>query len=407
MTALVLAGLMTLAYAALAGRLDRLSVGAPIVFVLIGMILSATVLDDVTVSVSSEVVKAVTEATLALLLFSDASTIGVRDLRRDAALPSRLLLVGLPLTLVLGTVAAYLVLPGLGWAAAALVASILAPTDAALSIPVIESTSVPTRLRRALNVESGLNDGIATPFVVVLIAVVAADESGSDRFVTDALRAIGIAVVVAAVLGFLGGRLVTWTTARGWTTATSQQLTVLVVAGLSYVAAVDLEGNGFVAAFVAGLLFGQATHHELHESTEFAETTGLFLSYVVWTLFGALLAGPLVSAAWQWRPLLYGVLSLTVLRMLPVSVALRGTRLRSGTVAFIGWFGPRGLPSVVFLILAIDDLHLGSLSDPLVQTVVWTILLSVLLHGLSAGPLATRYGRRISAIEPPPVELDG
>ena len=405
MTGLVVLGIVAVVYAVAAAKLDRVSVGAPIVFLLAGTALGSGVLGVLDLSPSSKPVELLTELTLALLLFADASTVSLAQLKSDVALPTRLLLIGLPLTIVLGTVLAHLIVPGSGWAVAGLIATILAPTDAALSIPVVSNPVVPVRIRRALNVESGLNDGIATPIVAVLIAVVAAEESTGQNWVANAAKAIGVALAVAAVAGLVGGLLVAWATRRRWMTALSQQLVVVTLAPLTYIAALEFGGNGFVACFAAGLLFGSATRHRLHAATEFTETTGLFLSFLVWALFGVTLVAPILSHQWHWAPVVYALLSLTLVRMLPVALALIGSHLRPVTVIFVGWFGPRGLASVVFLILALDDLHITQLTDPLVQTVVWTIVLSVLLHGLTSNPLARAYGQHISAVRPEPAEL--
>ena len=405
MTGVVALGVCAVLYALTASRLDRLSIGAPLVFLLAGAVLGPGWLDVLAVPVNSEPFKLITELTLALLLFTDASTVRLARLKEDAGFPARLLMIGLPLTLVLGTLLARLLAPSLAWPMAALIATILAPTDAALSLPVVSNAMVPVRIRRALNVESGLNDGIATPIVAVLLAIVAAEAVHGPGWVAAASRSIGGALLVAAIVGAGGGRLVAWARARGWTTSTSEQLLVLVAALLAYLAAVGVEGNGFVAAFTAGLFFGSASGHVLHEATEHTETSGMFLSFAVWALFGAALVGPVLAQQWRAAPIAYAILSLTVVRMLCVAVALYGSRLHPLTILFVGWFGPRGLASVVFLVIAVDDLGITQLSDPLVQTVVWTIALSVVLHGLTSAPLARAYGVRIGALRPPPSDL--
>lgn len=401
-------GVIAVLYALTAARLERWSVGAPLVFVTAGVMLSTLTAGVLDAPHRSEPVKIATEATLALILFADASTIGARRLRGDATIPARLLLVGLPLTIALGSLLAHLVIPGVGWAMAGLIATILTPTDAALSVPVVTNRAVPERLRRALNVESGLNDGIATPIIVIMISVVAGTETAAASDVPGPLRAIGIALVVAVALGVTGGRLALWAQQHRSMTVTSERLIVIALAALSYLLAAQLGGNGFVAAFAAGLCFGTASRHVLHEATEFTETTAMFLSYAVWAVFGAVLLGPLLRQPWPWSSILYAVLALTVIRMIPVGLSLMGTRLGGVTTAFLGWFGPRGLASVVFLLMAADELHIEQLDHPLVQTVVWTIALSVLLHGLTAAPFVRSYVRATATTgsEPPERPLD-
>jgi NhaP-type Na+/H+ or K+/H+ antiporter len=252
------------------------------------------------------------------------------------------------------------------------------------------------RIRRALNVESGLNDGIATPFVTLFIALAAAEEgTGDQAWAAAALKQIGLAILAAVVVGYLGGKLLALATDRGWTSEVSEQIAILALALLAYVGAVAIGGNGFVAAFVGGILFGAATRRRLEASGQFTETLGLSATFVVWSIFGALFVGQLLTHELSAQPILYAILSLTVIRMVPVAIALTGTHLRPATVAFMGWFGPRGLASVVFTLIALEELEHGGGGGTLVATATWTILLSVVLHGVSAPPLAARYGASI------------
>lgn len=400
MSGLTILAVVFVLYALLAGRLDRLSVTAPMVFVVVGAILGPGGADLLKVSLSNETTLAITEITLALLLFADASTVRFRDVEGDASLPGRLLFIGLPLTVVLGTVLARLLEPGIGWAAAALVATILAPTDAALGLAVVTNRAVPGRIRRALNVESGLNDGLATPFVTLFLAIVVSEESSSTQgWAGAALSQISLAVVAAVVVGLGGGWLLGQARSHDWTSAVSEELAVLALAVLAYTGSVAIGGNGFVAAFIGGLMFGQATKRDLEGPVEFTETIGLFLSFLVWTLFGALFVGPVLAGEPYWAAIGYAVLSLTVVRMLPVAISLVGLGMRRSTLLFMGWFGPRGLASVVFTLVALEDLRSGAPEQsPLVQVATWTILLSVVAHGLTAGIIAPRYGARMGSL---------
>ena len=386
---------VVVAYALVASRLDRWWITAPMVFVAAGVILGPGGLDVLPLSLTNETVLTITELTLALLLFSDAFTVRLRDVEGDAGLPQRLLFVGLPLTVIAGALLAYLIFPEVGWAAAALIATILAPTDAALGLAVVTNKAVPVRIRRALNVESGLNDGMATPLVTLFIAVVAAEEGlGDTAWGLEALKQIGLAIVAAVVVGYIGGKLFAFATERGWTSQVSEQIAILALALLAYQGAVTIGGNGFIAAFAGGILFGAATKQRLAEPVQFTETLGLAGSFLVWSLFGALFVGELLTGDLAARPIVYAILSLTVIRMVPVAIALLGTHLRPATVAFMGWFGPRGLASVVFTLLALEEIERGGAM--LLATVTWTILLSVVLHGISASPLAARYGASIA-----------
>jgi sodium/hydrogen antiporter len=385
-------------YSIVASRLDRVSVSAPLVFVSVGVVVGPAISDALPSDLGGEAGKLLAELTLGLLLFADASTVRLRDVRGDAGLPARLLLIGLPLTMILGTLTAKLLFPSQGWAMAALIATILAPTDAALGLAVVTNRAVPVRIRRALNVESGLNDGIATPFVTLFILVVAAEEAvGAGDWASEALKELGLAIAVAFVVGIGAGLAVVAARKRSWTTPLSEELAVLSLALLSYSASVTIGGNGFVAAFVAGILFGATTQGRLSEPTELAENIGLFASFLVWTLFGAFLVGPQIRNGIDGSAIVFALMSLTVVRMAPVAVALWGMRLRRDTLAFAGWFGPRGLASVVFLLIAVEELHEGPATETLAEAVIFTVLLSVVLHGLTAGPLASSYGHRIEA----------
>ena len=403
--------LLVAGYALIANRLDRLSVGPALVFVALGFVLGPVVLGSLHLDVESTTVQELAELTLALVLFTDASTVGLGGLRRDAVLIGRLLGIGLLLTMAAGGIVGMLVFPELPLATALLIGAILAPTDAALGLPVITNPAVPVRIRRILNVESGLNDGIATPFVLLFIALATSAAGSEGRHVATALVEIAIAAVVGIGIGGIGGRLLVIADGRGLTSDLSRQIAVLALAVGGYFASVALGGNGFVAAFVAGLAFGAATHRTEERAELFSETAGILLSIAVWTIFGASFVSSLFQRTDDLRPILYAILSLTVIRMVPVTIALVGTRLGWPTVAFVGWFGPRGLASIVFGLLAVDALtREGVVSGALASTVTWTVLLSVILHGVTAGPLSARYGRwiavRRAAIGEPAPELE-
>jgi sodium/hydrogen antiporter len=398
MSGLTVLAVVFVAYALIAARLDRWRITAPMVFVAAGLILGPHALGILPFSLSSTTVLTITELTLALLLFSDGSTVRLRDVDGDSELPDRLLFIGLPLTVAAGTLIARFLLPGVTWALAALIATILAPTDAALGLAVVTNRAVPVRIRKALNVESGLNDGLVTPFVTLFIAVTAAAEHISGHeWALEALKEIGLAAVAAAVVGIAGGKLLAFAKDQGWTSQVSEQIAILALALLAYSGSVAIGGNGFVAAFGGGILFRAVTRGRgLAAAGAFTETLGLTASFLVWAIFGALFVGGIFTHVHSARPILYAVLSLTVIRMVPVAVALTRAHLRPATTAFIGWFGPRGLASVVFTLIALEEFEHSSDGKLLVEAATWTILLSVVLHGVSAAPLAARYGALIA-----------
>ncbi len=397
---LTLFAILLALYGGIGILLGRWSITMPMVFVIIGVLMGSYGLDLVPIRPGDEATRVLTELTLALLLFADASTLDFGRLRHDAGLPLRLLGIGLPLTIALGALAAVVLFPAQGGGFAFLVAAILAPTDAALGLPIFTNPNVPVRIRRALNVESGLNDGIATPFVTLFIALAVAEEGAVPQtgWLTNALIQIGLAIVAGVAVGAIGGKLLQIAHQRKWTDGAPLQFAVLALALTAYLGSMALGGNGFVAAFIAGIVFGAITRSQLAESADYTETTGTLLSLFVWTIFGATFVVPAALLAFDWRVIAYALLSLTLIRMLSVALAVWGLRFRRDTVGVMGWFGPRGLASVIFGLLAFDELTAASKEAGLLASIVtWTILLSVLAHGLSAQPLAAWYARRLKS----------
>ena len=393
--ALIALTLLVFGWSVVSGRLERLDVTGPIVFVVAGVLLCNGSWAVVNVEIESHAVHALAEVTLALLLFADAARVDPHDLRRSAGLPIRLLAIGLPLTFAVGAALAAALLTDLPWELAALLGAVLAPTDAALSASVVSDESLPQSIRRSLNVESGLNDGIATPAVTGLIAAAAAVigvgaiEDTASSHGSGALTALLGGVVIGALAGYVGGLVVTRARAHAWIAPGGRRIAVLTLAALAFLVAEVAHVNYFVAAFVAGFAFRAATHEDDEEATELPELIGRVLALAVWFVFGAglLLDGlDLVD----WRIALYSLFSLTVVRMVPVAMSMVGAGFSRPATLFIGWFGPRGLASVVFGLLIVEELPVD---DPGVQTVlstiVLTVLLSVLLHGVSGRPLST------------------
>jgi len=383
-------------WATLSARLERFDMTAPIVFTAAGVLLTHGPLRPLGLEPSRELVKVLAEATLALVLFSDASRVGLRQLRADAGLCLRLLGIGLPLTIGLGTLLA-LALPGDSdiWLAL-LVGAALAPTDAALGAGMMVNPAVPARVRRLINVESGLNDGIATPVVLVAIAGAAATEEAAHTGPAAAVAELAIGLAVGAAVGGGGGWLIKVGRRRGWVAEGFAGTAVLGLAACCYATSVALHGNGFIAAFVGGLAFA-ATGDLAAQLVPFVDETGALVSLLVWLLFGVIAVVPALESL-TWQTAVYAVLSLTVIRMLPVALSLVGAGLGRTTVAFVGWFGPRGLASVVFGLLALEDLG-EHVAEPAVAVIAFTVLLSVIAHGLTAEPLAQRYGARLTPAE--------
>jgi NhaP-type Na+/H+ or K+/H+ antiporter len=382
-----------LAVAAVSRRLTGTPVTTAMVFVLIGVLVGPLVIDEVTATPSGESVRTLAEATLAVVLFADASRIKPRMLRREYAVPLRLLGIGLPLTIATGAVLAAVVFDQLSLTEAIVLAILLAPTDAALGEAVVTEPRLPSRIRQGLNVESGLNDGICVP--LLLIALAAADVEDNTASSRHAIRIvaeqIGYGILGGVAAGLAAAAIVVFAYRRDLVTGSWLQVIPVAGAGLAYGIAVALGGSGFIAAFIAGAIFGALVSQESEQASRLNEELGALLGGITFLIFGAVLLGPALKNV-SWQIALYAVLSLTLVRMLPVAIAMIRTGARTPTVAFLGWFGPRGLASIVFAVIVVEEAHLPGAPTILATTYV-TIGLSVLAHGLTAAPLASRYAR--------------
>jgi NhaP-type Na+/H+ or K+/H+ antiporter len=369
--------LVVIGWAAVSNQLGRWNITGPIVLTLAGFFLANPWWGPLAIDIGAESAHFLVEITLALLLFADAARVNIAALRSDRGVLAALLGIGLPLSVILGGVVAAWLFGEPSWALAAFVGAALAPTDAALSAQVINDQRIPVRVRSTLNVESGLNDGIVTPIVVFTLAIAASQlgvEGGSHDPVRPLIE-LAFGVVVGLCLGWVSAVLIGLAMRRDW-----------------------IDGNGFIAAFVAGITFGAilprgnagSASPVAAEAAEFPELVGEVLGLMVWFLFGAALV-PLAFEHFSVLTLVYALLSLTVVRMLPVAVALLRAGMDRATVAFVGWFGPRGIASVVFALLAVEELGDFELVAQVVSVVSFTVLCSVVLHGLSAGPLGRRY----------------
>jgi NhaP-type Na+/H+ or K+/H+ antiporter len=394
MVALGLVACALFAYALLSRRVEGTVVTGAMLFVAAGLICGWTGLVDFGSAAhggdqeaTREVVLLVAELALVLLLFTDAARIDPRSLRGNP-LPARLLGIGLPLTVGLGTLAGLLVLTNLEPWECAIVAAVLAPTDAALGQVVVSSPAVPERVRQALGVESGLNDGGSVPLLMLFIALAASDEGLEGGWLRFTAEQIGFGALVGVAAGALGGFALLRAAERGWTTTVYERLGLAAVAVIAFVAADEVGGNGFIAAFVAGGAAGMAAGPLRERMIDFAEEEGELLKVAVLFIFGVFAAGALAGATWQM--VVYAVLSLTVIRMLPVAIALAGQGLGAGTVAYMGWFGPRGLASVILALVVIEEQPLLAGLEEIFLVMTVTVLMSVVVHGVTAAPLTRR-----------------
>ena len=390
--ALVVAGLLV--FSLVSGRLRNTVLTAPLAFVVFGFAISDGGFGLANLDLGHSAIHFVAEATLILVLFTDAARIDLGRVTQDHNLPVRMLAIGLPLAIVVGTFFATLLFPQFTLWEAALLAVLLAPTDAALGQSVVSAKAVPVRVRQAINVESGLNDGIALPAVLLLAALAgtAAQEAASTSdWVEFAVLQVSLGPIAGIIVGFIGARLLDIAAERGWASDSFQGIGILSLAIFTYISAGLVGGNGFIAAFVGGMVFGNTLRHQCSYLFEFMETEGQLLMLITFLVFGAAL---LPDAIAHTNPMivLYAVLSLTVIRMLPIGLSLIGSGVRFRTQLFLGWFGPRGLASILFVLLIIEKSEVPHREDLLVITVT-TVALSVLLHGITAAPFARIYSR--------------
>ena len=384
-------------YSIIAGRLERTLISGAIVFIIFGLLFGPFGLGILDFNVNAENLKLIVELTLALILFADAANANLAVLKRSIRLPSRLLLVGLPLTILLGFGFARLLFPDLSLIEAAVLATMLAPTDAALGQAVVTNPYVPEIIREDLNIESGLNDGICVPLLFAFLAI--ADTQNTGESATQLLfhlfvEEIGIGVLVGVGLTVLGTQLGKFCSNRNWLSETWSQVSVLTLAIACFATAQSLGGSGFIASFVGGLVFGSAVKPKSHKEELLlgSEAACDTLSLMTWVVFGSAVVSLAIKQI-TWAIFLYAILSLTVIRIVPVVLSLSRIALDLESKLFVGWFGPRGLASIVFAVIVLDAELPGS--NMLAATAACTIVLSVLAHGITANPWASRYGKRM------------
>ena len=386
-------------YSTVGGGLERTPVNGALVFTAFGLVFGPLGLGLLDLNIEAEGLRTLAELTLALVLFTDASNSDLGVLKKNIRIPQRLLLVGLPLTIVFGFGVGVVLFGGLTLFEIAILATMLAPTDAALGKAVVSDERVPADMRQGLNVESGLNDGICVPilFVFLGLAVAASGHGGEEVSpLMLVVEEIGVGASVGIGLTLLAAWALRQAAGRGWISETWRQLPVPALAVVCFALAQALGGSGFIAAFVGGLLFGAIAKEHKPKYLLAAEGTGDTLSLITWVVFGAVAVGQSLDA-FSWQVVLYAILSLTVVRMLPVFLVLGGMNLRPDQKLFMGWFGPRGLASIVFAVIVLNA-HLPG-GHTIAMTAVCTILLSVILHGLSANPLVAALGARMRRVE--------
>ena len=387
-------------YSSIAGRVEKSVISGPILFIAFGLIFGPVGLGFLNLEVDNAEMRTIADLTLALILFIDAANADLSILRTNMKIPGRMLLIGMPLVIALGVAAGWVLFPGISFFELCVLATILAATDAALGKGVVTNKAVPARIREGLNAESGLNDGLAVPILFVFLAL-AVGTPGEQDSTSMALglvaRELGIGLIVGLGLTFVASLLVNYCYRRGWMTDIWTQILVVCLALACFAIAQSLHGSGYIAAFVGGLLFGRLAGSHTHDLVFAAEGIGELLALTTWVLFGAVVVGQ----AWvgmTWPILVYSLLSLTVIRMLPMVISLVGSGENNESKLFLAWFGPRGLASIVFVII-VADYQLPAYST-IVHTVACTVTLCVLLHGVTANA----WARGLASRNPEPAE---
>ncbi len=385
-------------WAMVARRMEPTPLTGPLAMTACGIVLGPAVLGWLDLNPSVGAANAFLTITLVIVLFTDAAQVDISTLRREESLPARLLGIGLPLTVLFGVFAAALLFDEFGPWEAAVLAVALAPTDASLGLVVVENPRVPAVIRHGLNAESGLNDGLAVPLFVLAVAGAQGEYSSAGEVVRIIVTLVLLAVLTGIVVGRLASWLVDYSADRGWSNAEWRMVALPLFALIAYGVAELIGGSGFVAAFVAGVTVASTMRQSTRELTEGGSSVGHLLTLVAYLIFGASVVGPIVGES-TWIVFLYAVLSLTAIRMIPVALALVGSGLKGPTVAFVGWFGPRGLASIIFAGELLEDVEFDG-SGLVAHTIAITVALSVLLHGITSSPLADRYADWIESSRP-------
>ena len=387
--------LIVLLYGFFSKSLEKHNISGPMVFMLFGIVLSPLILNIAHLDINDDIVKTIAEIALIIVLFSDSSTINIKKFKDQWKIPTRLLLIGLPFTILFSTYAGTLFFPQEDLINLLLLALILAPTDAALGKAVVTDKSVPLKIRSAINVESGLNDGIVFPMLITtVLLIVGHKEFGNESsWVPYLLTQIFVGAIIGIFNGYVGAKLLTKAVENNWIRESYRNLSPISLAILSFYFAEYFGGNGFISAFVAGVFFGSFSKVIDIQTEAFLEGTGEILILISFLVFGLTFI-PATIAYWDMHVLLYALLSLTLFRMLPVALSLIGLKLSTATKLFIGWFGPRGIASILYIMIVAHEIVDIKGHEKLYAVITLTILLSILLHGLSARPLVKLYSNK-------------
>lgn len=398
---ILIIAVLVLLYGYISQGLSRLNISGPMVFVGLGLLISPLGLDISKVDIDAEFVTIIVEIALVLVLFSDAALLSLKSVRHSWQLPTRLLLIGLPLTIIAGTFIAQMIFPNQPAIYMLLLALLLTPTDAALGKAVVSDIKVPKDIRSTINIESGLNDGIVFPLVITVIAMITSgltEASGGDSsWLSNVFTQVSVGALVGASIGYLGSKMSQFSVSRNLMVASYKNLVPIALALLAFYLAETLQGNGFIAAFFAGLLAGNTCEQTREHIENFAESEGELLVLISFFLFGLAFVPNIIEYVTV-EVCLYACLSLTVLRMIPVIICLIGAKLITGkldfsTMTFIAWFGPRGIASILYVLIVAHEMGADKGLETVYATVMVTVLMSIFAHGISAQPLANWYSK--------------
>lgn len=391
---ILIIALIVLFYGFISKKLAQFDISGPMVFTLLGLICSPFGLGITAVEVDAEFVTVLVEIALVLVLFSDAALLDLKLLRRSWMIPARLLFIGLPLTIMAGTAVAIWLFPEQPVTYMILLALLLTPTDAALGKAVVSDPKVPEVIRASINVESGLNDGIVFPMILTVVALITSGLASADDY--DWVGYVGEQIVfgmlIGGIIGYLGAKLLNQAIQHNWIEENYQNLIPIALAILAFYLAEVFLGNGFIAAFFAGLYVGNTSSQARIHIEEFAESEGELFIIITFFLFGLAFV-PLTLHDISVNVVIYALLSLTVLRMLPVVISLIGTKLDMASCVFIAWFGPRGIASILYVLIVVHNVGDMEGFDIVYAVVTLTILMSIFAHGLSAQPFANLYSK--------------
>ncbi|WP_428611235.1 cation:proton antiporter [Shewanella sp.] len=392
---ILIIALVVLFYGYISKWLARFYISGPMVFTLLGLLMSPYGLDVAQVKVNADFVTTLVEIALVLVLFSDAALLDLKLLKQSWQLPARLLFIGLPITVVAGAIVARYFFPDFPTLYLLMLALLLTPTDAALGKAVVSDPKVPKKIRSTINVESGLNDGIIFPILITVVAMILSglEKAQDNSWLMYVGEQILFGALVGGVVGYLGTKLQTFCFKREGMVETYLNLIPIALAILAYYLAEAFSGNGFIAAFFAGLYAGNTSEMARGHIEDFAESEGELLVLISFFIFGLAFV-PTTLPYVTFDVVIYSLLSLTLLRMLPVMVSLIGTKLDLATMAFIAWFGPRGIASILYVLIIAHEMGGIKGFETLYSVVTVTVLMSILAHGLSAQPLANWYAKR-------------